>query len=90
MTDFVLSGSDAEKVTVAAAIDGETRCGREIPARYRQNRLIWLGLTIGLTVAALICLIACVRLSKRLKKERLKLLDTVSRQSNRTIRDNRD
>ena len=45
---------------------------------------------VALTLAALVSLMICVRLSRRLKRERDQLLERITRQSNRSIRENRD
>ena len=53
----------------------------------RASGTLWLILAIVLLALAAICAIAYVRLNRKLRSERLKLLDHNSRRSNRTIRE---
>ena len=90
VTDFALGEKDAKTIEIAAAVNGSARGERTLSLLRREDARVGLYWVVGLSVAALIHLIGFVRLSRRLKKERLKLLDRVSRQSNRTLRDNRN
>lgn len=59
---------------------------RTLPVK-RAGGTLWLILAIVLLALAAICAIAYVRLNRKLRSERLKLLDHNSRRSNRTIRE---
>lgn len=89
VTDFILAEQDEQNVSVAVAVNGSVRSETALPMLRQKDLRVGLYWIAGLSVVALIHLVGFIRLSKRLKQERLKLLDRVSRQSNRTIRDNR-
>ena len=85
-----IAGSDAEEIEIAAAVNGTARCAQTAPLRWREDARVWLFASVGLSVAAVLCLLGCIGLSRKLKRERYKLLDKVSRQSNRTLREERN
>lgn len=63
----------------------------KLPKSWTQKLLtnggmLWLVLAVVLLLGAAGCIVAAVQLSGRIKRDSLKLLDKVSRQSSRTIR----
>lgn len=54
--------------------------------RLLSNGALWFALALVLLAGAVACIVTAHRLSVRIKQDRLKLLDKVSRKSSRTIR----
>ena len=80
---------DVEELRVQVLWEGSEpplRAERTLPVK-RASGTLWLILAIVLLALAAICAIAYVRLNRKLRSERLKLLDHNSRRSNRTIRE---
>lgn len=80
---------DVEELRVQVLWEGSEpplTAERTLPVK-RAGGTLWLILAIVLLVLAAICAIAYVRLNRKLRSERLKLLDHNSRRSNRTIRE---
>ena len=80
---------DVEELRVQVLWEGSEpplTAERTLPVK-RAGGTLWLILAIVLLALAAICAIAYVRLNRKLRSERLKLLDHNSRRSNRTIRE---
>lgn len=80
---------DVEELRVQVLWEGSEpplTAERTLPVK-RAGGTLWLILAIVLFALAAICAIAYVRLNRKLRSERLKLLDHNSRRSNRTIRE---
>ena len=80
---------DVEELRVQVLWEGSEpplTAERTLPVK-RAGGTLWLILAIMLLALAAICAIAYVRLNRKLRSERLKLLDHNSRRSNRTIRE---
>ena len=80
---------DVEELRVQVLWEGSEpplTAERTLPVK-RASGTLWLILAIVLLALAAICAIAYVRLNRKLRSERLKLLDHNSRRSNRTIRE---
>lgn len=80
---------DVEELRVQVLWEGSEpplTAERTLPVK-RAGGTLWLIRAIVLLALAAICAIAYVRLNRKLRSERLKLLDHNSRRSNRTIRE---
>ena len=86
LTDAPLQSEDADVIRAAILLDGEEAAAQVLRLSSQIGPIVWGCAATGLALAALISLAICLRITKRLRKEREKLLDTVSRQSGRTVR----
>ena len=83
----VPQGTDSLTIQAVWGKDTPVYSAEQTLRLFRESEPVWLCLAITCAIAATVSAIACARLGKRLRKERLKLLDRASRRSNRTIRE---
>ncbi len=84
---FTVSGLEQEdEVALRVSVDGQDIFDGSMAIERFPYRALFLGLAIGLGLAAAACLLVSVKLSKRIRKEQMKIVDETSHQSNRTIR----
>ena len=86
LVDAPLQSEGTDVIRTVILLDGEEAAAQILRPSSQIGPIVWGCAAAGLALAALISLMICLRMTKRLRKEREKLLDTVSRQSGRTVR----
>ena len=92
---FVVGGvspaeENADRTEISVLFRGRQMSAQTVALRSKTAKFLLLGAAIVMAAAAAASALYFVKLTKQIREEKLKLLDAASRQSNRTIRENRD
>lgn len=85
--DYAVTAGRTNVLSAQVLLDGEVRAQQAIVWTRPRNKAPWIVATALMAAGAIASGVVCARLNRTLKKEKDKLLDEDSRQSNRTIRE---
>ena len=87
-TGLDVSEEKPDELHIQININGTPRAEKTLSISYLGQKVIFIVGAVVLAACAAICWVSFFKLGRKIKRERFKLLDEITRQSNRTIREN--